>query len=305
MVFFPAPIHGILSEIASSYNYSKDLQHINISNVQSSRKTTLQYACRNQTSAFDKQTLSITMLDFLYVHEGHKVIFCLVPKAGCTNMKRMLVTVSTEGKLQQAEEDFVHDMNKLYPLGIRRLSNYSEHERSVFLENYYKVAVVRNPYIRWLSAYRDKFKVGHQPFADVVGREILQRYRPNATEWDLNHGETVTFHEFILHLITIGAQHSGFDDHWGPLEASCNPCNVNYDYIAKVETLAKDMDFIKHRIYHDSPYVTLGSMYNASTNMDILNKFYGDISHEDIRTLMTLYVNDFEMFNYHFPVIQS
>ena len=52
-----------------------------------------------------------------------------------------------------------------------------------------------------LSAYKDKFLKDNEYYHPVYGRDIIKRYRPNATKQALKTGSAVTFPEFTKYAI--------------------------------------------------------------------------------------------------------
>ena len=54
---------------------------------------------------------------------------------------------------------------------------------------------------RLLSAYKDKFVKDNECYHPVYDRDIIKRYRPNATMEALERGSAVTFPEFTKYAI--------------------------------------------------------------------------------------------------------
>uniref|UniRef100_A0A8D9EV50 Carbohydrate sulfotransferase n=1 Tax=Cacopsylla melanoneura TaxID=428564 RepID=A0A8D9EV50_9HEMI len=99
--------------------------------------------------------------------------------------------------------------------------------------------IVRHPFERLLSAYRDKI---YNSLPNTVHRSlssmILRKYRPQAA--NKSNSRRATFEEFVLYLLdTFRSEESppGLDMHWAPIVTFCTPCLVNFNVILKDETL--------------------------------------------------------------------
>ncbi|XP_046567058.1 carbohydrate sulfotransferase 13-like [Haliotis rubra] len=106
-----------------------------------------------------------------------------------------------------------------------------------------KYIFVRNPYTRLLSGYVDKFFAVNPAFWKIIGREIVMstRYRdmPNAVEQTC--GDDVRFDEFVSYILDSDDRDLQIDGHFAPIHRHCGICEIQYDYIGKMETLLDDM----------------------------------------------------------------
>ncbi|KAF3430335.1 hypothetical protein E2986_04202 [Frieseomelitta varia] len=177
-----------------------------------------------------------------------------------------------------------------------------------------KLLVVRHPFERLLSAYRDKLENsvagrehGTLHFYRKYGSKIVEKYREtNFTppeeylvirrkDVPLPAGIEPTFREFVQYLIHTDLANYG-DDHWIPYYLYCTPCLVDYDIIAKIETLRLDQiytihklhlqDTIKPRWRHNSGYENASKIYFGQLNKDLIQKLYEKFQ------------LDFELFDY-------
>ncbi|CAJ0965812.1 unnamed protein product [Ranitomeya imitator] len=170
----------------------------------------------------------------LMVEETHKFLYCEVPKAGCSNWKRIifLLKMNITLKAEYLEHDAIHSRNVL-----KRLSDYPEEQQKKMLETYIKVLFTRDPFQRLVSAYRDKLLHGMGYQGIQVPLKIKAMYRKNK-----NSTENVSFNEFVQYLLTLTPKQ--MDVHWRPMHYLCDPCNINYDFLGKLETVKKDSDYI-------------------------------------------------------------
>lgn len=106
---------------------------------------------------------------------------------------------------------------------------------------------VREPYGRLLSAYVDKLFGPNTVFWKALGTYIVRKFRgsANSSSTSSNHcGHDVTFPEFVKYVIHAQQTGQHRDGHFIPQHDHCQMCQVPYDYIGHVETLAGDMNYI-------------------------------------------------------------
>lgn len=183
--------------------------------------------------------------------------------------------------------------------GVYPLHHFKDQELMDRVKNYYKVILVRHPLVRLLSAYRNKFVEPNTVYRETVGTKIIKKYRANATEHSLGHGNDVKYEEFVQFLIDLELSHGNFDQHWAPYDNICDPCNIKYDYVMKLETIDTDLGYIRNKIYKGSPDATLPPAYQKPTEHEMLKQYYSNITQEQLKNLTDLYINDFTMYGFN------
>lgn len=179
---------------------------------------------------------------------------------------------------------------------IPSLSNYSSSEIEMFLKTFTKFIFVRHPFERLLSAYHNKLEQHYESskyFQTRFGREIIKKYRINATKKSLDKGDDVTFAEFAAYLIS---NNNSFNEHWRPIFELCHPCQIDYDIIGKYETLVEDSQFILDNLHINN--ISFPQSLKASQTSSNLKKYFNTLSPETIKHLYNIYKMDFELFNY-------
>jgi len=99
--------------------------------------------------------------------------------------------------------------------------------------DYFKFMVVRHPFVRILSAFRDKLET----LAEHNVRYHM-RDAPRMTSrrtFNSSVADSPTFPEFVEYLIRTPP--NLMDKHWAPYSKVCLPCNISYSAILRLETL--------------------------------------------------------------------
>uniref|UniRef100_A0A3Q3F4Z4 Carbohydrate sulfotransferase n=1 Tax=Kryptolebias marmoratus TaxID=37003 RepID=A0A3Q3F4Z4_KRYMA len=244
--------------------------------LQDLRKQLVQEQCREHKKANLKgntlEDLSQSKLKNFIVDDKHGIIYCYIPKVACTNWKRVLYALN-QGEpypdLVSIKSSTVHKQFK-----FTLLNDYSRTEikvSSAKLRHYTKFLFVRDPFVRLVSAYRDKLGI-----------------RPS-------------FYNFIQYLLDPQTERSApFEPHWRQMHRLCHPCLIEYDFIGHQETLQDDApQLLKMLKLEDS--ITFPSAYENVTDQDFLLNWFRAAPLEDRRKLYELYEEDFRLFGYRRP----
>ena len=242
-------------------------------------KRVLEHYCRSHN-----HKRGLPRLYRLQVIESPKIVFCMVPKVASRQWRSLLQEVRLQKKQFRTN------------LGQYKSANISD-----YLTKSFKFMFVREPFERLLSAYKDKFvftRDADRYMLDTYGRNIIRKFRPNATRRALLSGDDVSFPEFVEYIIKEGVQ-EGLNWHWNTYENQCRPCSVDYDYIGRYETLAQDAEFVlkKAGVFNLTKFPRV---HYSSTKSELL-KYYAQIPPQWITHLGQIYRSSFEMFRYPFP----
>ena len=164
----------------------------------------------------------------------------------------------------------------------------------------YRFTFVREPFERFLSAYKDKFiarRPVDRPLLKNYGSKILQHYRPMVSQQSLKALDDITFSEFVEYIIKEGV-HEGFDRHWNTYEEQCNPCVIKYHFVGRYEFLAEDGNYMLENAGENRIRFPKEKPFNTRTE---LLDYYSQIPLEWILQLGCIYRSNFEMFGYPFP----
>ena len=190
------------------------------------------------------------------------MLSCITSKAGCTTWKTVLEK-SIVGDMDKKYNVDTHKMLEQY--GLRRLNTYTIQDINYIRKNYFKFIVVRHPFERLVSAYREKF-------GNPKGvQKHFEMYIPYITNNE--QGSNVMFSKFVDNLIyihnvskklynglalrdyieskraldpktlryisegvetTFTARHlkrgsKYYNGHWAQYATVCHPCYIHYD----------------------------------------------------------------------------
>lgn len=263
-----------------------------------SRRDLLEDVCHSYTHK--RRVLIPEDLKHLIVDDRHGLLYCYVPKVACTNWKRVLMVLTGDSQRDplQIPANEAH-----VPGTLRTLSEYSISEINQRLRTYLKFVFVREPFERLVSAYRNKFTRSYNTvFHKRYGTKIIQRHRAEASPEALEHGNDVSFSEFVRYLVDPGTQREEpFNEHWERVYSLCHPCLIHYNILGKYETLQQDSSYVLKLAGVDGEVTFPSSAKSTRTTADMVTSYFKDISAAYQKKLYNLYKMDFLLFNYSMP----
>lgn len=258
------------------------------------RQSVVKFVCERNNYTNIPYKLDKKLSAQLYVEHSHRFIYCEVPKVGCSNWKRIILLLNPS--LRLTVRDLKHYDIHTSPL-LRKLSSYSPASQKKFLANYTKIMFVRDPFERIVSAYRDKFLHDDDKYySNFYANLIRKRLAIN-----VNSTEYITFPEFVRFIVQENPYYR--DTHWKPMFQLCDPCNIQYNIIGKIESITRDADFVLKTIGapKDLKYPTMKHHSNDSrTNEEITKQYLETLPPKLYRQLLELYSPDFSMFEYSY-----
>ncbi|XP_055708756.1 carbohydrate sulfotransferase 11-like [Phlebotomus papatasi] len=227
------------------------------------------------------------------INKQYRLVWCNVFKAASTSwMYNFNLMAGYKPQfLKKSKEVPLVLARKKYP-------RPSETELLTSLNDSVSFLIVRHPFERLLSAYRDKMQNAlPNSFHHKLGNTIIQKYRTNKhsrlPRWP-------TFPEFVNYLIDQIHNHRELDMHWTPITNFCTPCQVRFNIIAKFETLEEDQRYIidKANIGHIVSPQWKNSGKGKKSTVDMLEDFYNELSDKQVKELYEFFKYDFELFDY-------
>nr|XP_026486060.1 carbohydrate sulfotransferase 13 [Vanessa tameamea] len=243
------------------------------------------------------QTQDINSKEF-FVDHAHNIVWCNIFKAASSTwMYNFNILAGYDKKF------LARTRHTPLTLARKKFPRPSEEELrdTITTPGVISLLVVREPFVRLLSAYRDKLENITPPYYRKLARKIVAEHREAATKAlgpITSFGPT--FREFVAHLISRPA----FDEHWAPYHQFCTPCAVNFTVIAKVETLARDSAFVAQRLGLAHVLRRRGRRAVVNKSRDgrdtaaLLRRYFGQLDRRMLAGLLAIYGVDFDMFGY-------
>ncbi|XP_053272615.1 carbohydrate sulfotransferase 12-like [Pleuronectes platessa] len=270
-----------------------------IHNLQEGRKQQLKEICENDKEAISKgkrslEDLSDSELENLVVDDKHGIIYCYIPKVACTNWKRVMYVLKHGEPYQDPSsiyDQYVHGLGNL-----RLLSNHTRIERKAKLKHYTKFLFVRDPFVRLISAFRDKFEDSKNDYYYKPLSQHIQRLYDHTP-----YPPRITFYNFIQYLLDPQTeQNLPFDPHWRQMHRLCHPCLIQYDFIGHQETLQEDAEQLLNTLKLQNDIKFPPSYVNITTP-EYLSGWFRKVPLVERMKLYKLYETDFKLFGYRKP----
>lgn len=269
--------------------------------TQELRRRLVEDICSRYLPGMSGRVPSRTHMDMVWAEDQSRLLYCEVPKAGCSNWKRVLMVLA--GYADSALDiphDIVHFHNQLQHLSHFELDDVLQRIRT-----HTKVLFIRDPFERLVSAFRDKFENPNNYYHTAFGRAIISRYRANASQRALNSGDGVTFREFVQYLLDP-RRPVGMDVHWERVSVLCQPCMIHYDFIGKFENMNSEADFLLQSIRAPShvifPDYKDRNPQDERTSSSIMRRYFSQLNTTEQQRVYDFYRMDYLMFNYTKPL---
>ena len=167
------------------------------------------------------------------------------------------------------------------------------------MERSRSVMIVRHPFERILSAYRDKLEnnsIGHEHgtmfYYERFGKNIVKRFRRE----NVTHPEP-TFAEFVEYLTRTNLLLYS-DEHWVPYYIQCTPCLLDFTFIMKLETFQEDIAGFLRKTDLGFKDISRKHVTLTGPTGDVARKYFSTLSRDLLLRLYETYRIDFEMFEY-------
>ncbi|XP_046368777.2 carbohydrate sulfotransferase 13-like [Haliotis rufescens] len=217
-------------------------------NIQRSTETSLynerQEQARSVCESHNTSSSSFSMATFVsssWFAEEYKLLYCLVPKVGCTFWKRTLQVLRRHARGLKTPYKLLYEECSSGRVGaiqnIMEAIAKGHNLTDIISQRYTKFMFTRDPFQRLFSAYIDKFLTPNMSFWNI-GKVIVEDIRgvPQKNGW---YGHDVSFSEFIDYVLTTEDKY--LDSHFKPASQICDVCNVKFDVIGKMETFKTDV----------------------------------------------------------------
>ncbi|XP_039448671.1 carbohydrate sulfotransferase 11 [Culex pipiens pallens] len=196
-------------------------------------------------------------------------------------------------------------------LARKRFPRPSTTELNDYLSNTISFLIVREPFERLVSAYRNKLEGCRNKYYKLLGEQIIKKFRKKIKDGEgrliTKYPKGPTFREFLQFLVAHYKSGGRFDEHWSPVYSFCTPCSINFTLIAKVETFQRDSEYIIRQagletlLLNKLPRGKARAIANRATSntKNLVPRYFAQIDEQLLTEVLEIYQLDFELFGYN------
>lgn len=267
----------------------------------------------------------------MLVDRKHSTMVCFVQKVASTSIKQLFVHLIVNDRNESLTEknetlsivDWPTPLSNLTAFhftvndGLYRMSPVLSRRSKEY--SYFKGLFVRHPFVRLVSAFKDKAERTPEQEPFFYAKYWNPIFDEVYGEGRWNHSTRITFQQFI-ELILLRTDPYQYDEHWAPIWTRCEPCLVHYDFIGKLESSEHDFQSFRTRIDERLHNLTIWENRNqqfgqpTSTvnnddeqrcrsqmeKFDETARYLAQINADQLIQLYKRYYLDFELFGYTF-----
>ncbi|XP_053667015.1 carbohydrate sulfotransferase 13-like [Anopheles marshallii] len=237
-----------------------------------------------------------------FISPGHGIAWCNIFKAASSTWMyyfNILGGYSVQ-YLQRTKASPIDLARKRFP---RPTAN----ELNDYISNTISFLIVREPFERLLSAYRNKLEGCRNKYYKLLGEQIVKKFRKSHPLKGAKAPHGPTFREFLQFLVSHYRSGGRFDEHWSPVYSFCTPCSINFTLIAKMETFQRDSEYIIRQAGLETLLLNKMPRYkarwitnrSASDTRNLIPRYFAQIDEKLLTDVLEIYQLDFELFGYN------
>ncbi|XP_035778874.1 carbohydrate sulfotransferase 11-like [Anopheles albimanus] len=192
-------------------------------------------------------------------------------------------------------------------LARKRFPRPTMNELNDYISNTISFLIVREPFERLLSAYRNKLEGCRNKYYKLLGEQIVKKFRKGHLLKGAKPPHGPTFREFLEFLVSHYRSGGRFDEHWSPVYSFCTPCSINFTLIAKMETFQRDSEYIIRQAGLETLLLNKMPRYKArwitnratSDTKNLIPRYFAQIDEKLLTDVLEIYQLDFELFGYN------
>ena len=278
------------------------------------QKHNLQYLKYSVPKGNSAREYSYAFNRHMMLDDQHEVLFCFVPKVGCTNLK--LLFFVTQGVIPRSElsksRDHVNQVALEWAINKHSFISKDSSTKEAVLKSYFKFAMFRNPLERLASSYRSKIErfmlVGtkdQSPPFNWLRKAIFKHTHPQLySKWAKNKGNTsvsIEFCDFIDYWLVSENPEFKFDEHFLLITDICQPCRTRFDFYGNFNHFEHDAQLLISKIGANSTDLRSG-YYNEDTSTETrMQQYYSTLSEGQKRQMLKKMALDLEFYYTVFP----
>ena len=251
--------------------------------------------------------------------EIHHLLYCYMSKVGCTAFKILLTKANVHANRQNnpyPKGMDVHNRERLArEYNLFELYYFGEEGIARRLRDYFKFMIMRHPFERLISAWRDKVVNIKQSEYKEWPAKILKHTRP------FLFGKSSTAHSTVItdkdmetaskhspprfdEFVTWVAEENIQNEHWLSAIESCHVCAHDWDAIFRIETMVKDKTILLDRLKDDiDPSKDIAVVHSMQSNPNYFFPvkeldLWKNISRPVVNYFLEKYQDDMQLFGY-------
>ncbi|KAK7487490.1 hypothetical protein BaRGS_00021192, partial [Batillaria attramentaria] len=218
---------------------------LDLSGEHQKRREHVQQVCRRHPSAF---SVTSDISRYFSFSDRHHLVYCAIQKVGCSfwlRVMRILTGQVANGSLFNGS--FLHQRGATGKYAFKGKPTSTQRQ---ILNSYNKFMFVRDPYSRLFSGYMDKVFLPTRRIFAVLRRvgvqNVIGRQTPILGNNDANFKDKFQCITNVPFNVFVKAVTSGqvTDPHYSPMYRHCNPCEVDFNFIGKMENFMEDAEYI-------------------------------------------------------------
>ena len=253
----------------------------------------------------------------IFVDHKHKLLLCVPYKTAFSTHMHLLAVNSDAVLYNKFPKDSLERMLKSLSMKAthKKFGIYNLNSNSMFpvksrkrlLKEYYKVMVVRHPFVRLVSMYFNK--VARYNTDTHLWNCSAKSYGTRMSSWlRKNHPSRIgncSFNMFVSYFLN-NTEIFRKDMHTHPQHSWCNHCDIHYDFIERLETGYSDQEYLLKNIINPNFTGTVHKNKDFSRNLihgDVFERVlpqFQDISDAQLKELAQFYGADLALFGYEF-----
>ena len=230
----------------------------------------------------------------MLLDDKHKILFCFVPKVGCTNLK-LLVFVN-QGLIKRSEllkaRDAVNQVKLEAVMAQHSFMTATKKRKKLAFSKYFKFTMFRNPLERLASSYRSKVERfpltglhDARPHFNWLRKDIYSTlHKKEYAEWGEMGGVTpinITFSEFVdywMYFPIVNKMDSQLDEHFLLINDMCQPCRTRFDFYGNFRHFDRDAQVLMSKIGAKSSDLRTGYYSEDTSTSAMMRRYYGTLS---------------------------
>jgi hypothetical protein len=227
----------------------------------------------------------------------HNVLFCFLPKVGCTNLKLLLYIsqgLMPRSELGKERDDI--DQNRLMA-AVRRTSLAVQPGKEREFSSYFKYIMVRNPLERLTSAFRSKIerfnltgRLRDVPHYNWARRAIYKGLYPQLyVRWvrsGMKQPVPISFSDFIRYWLEPNDLEFKYDDHFMLIQQVCQPCRTRFDFYGNFRHFSRDAQVLVERVGARGSDLRQGYYSEDSSTDQRMRQYYSSLSEAQKRAVL-------------------